>query len=127
MFSASLSTDPEHNDDLHHVRYIKVRQDEGVPGSEYCDRALRVYLGPHLCIVKEPCGPTLAALQEMQPHGSFVPTVTPTRHAFRSSPWLGSCSPNRYFTLIMNGWQRKTQAMRCTAAGRQPCRVAAAG
>ncbi|KAM5535107.1 hypothetical protein V8D89_011193 [Ganoderma adspersum] len=76
MFSASLSTDPEHNDDLHHVRYIKVRQDEGVPGSEYCDRALRVYLGPHLCIVKEPCGPTPAALQEMQPHGSFALPTT---------------------------------------------------
>ena len=72
MFSSMLSVDPEHNGNLHHVRYLKVRQNEGAPGSEYCDRALRVFLGPHLCIVKEPCGPTLADLQETLPHRSFT-------------------------------------------------------
>ncbi|KAM5535103.1 hypothetical protein V8D89_011189 [Ganoderma adspersum] len=76
MFSSRLSINPESNGDLHYVRDFKVQQDEGATGSEYCDRALRVYLGPHLCVVKEPCGPTLAALQEMQPHGSFaLPTA----------------------------------------------------
>ena len=72
MFSSRLSINPESNGDLHYVCDLKVQQDERAPGSEYCDRALRVYLGPHLCVVKEPCGPTLAELQEMQPHGSFA-------------------------------------------------------
>ncbi|KAM5531989.1 hypothetical protein V8D89_014323 [Ganoderma adspersum] len=76
MFSERLSIDPKNNADLYHIHSLKVRQKEGVRGSGYCDRTFRVLLGPHLCIVKEPCGPTLAALQEMQPHRSFTLPVT---------------------------------------------------
>ncbi|KAI1782551.1 hypothetical protein LXA43DRAFT_1068590 [Ganoderma leucocontextum] len=35
-----------------------------------------VLIGPHICIVKEPCGPTLAALEETQPHHSFTLPVS---------------------------------------------------
>ena len=76
-FSERLTSDPKNNADLYHTYSLMVLQKEGVRGSGYCDRTLRVLLfSPHLCIVREPCGPTLAALQEVQPHCSFTLPVT---------------------------------------------------
>ena len=62
----------KNNADLRYVHFFKVGQKQGVWGSEYCERSFRVLIGPHLCIVKEPCGPTLATLQETQPYRSFT-------------------------------------------------------
>ncbi|KAM5535105.1 hypothetical protein V8D89_011191, partial [Ganoderma adspersum] len=72
IFSQRLATDWKNNADVRYIHYLKDRQKQGVPGSECCDRSFRVLVGPYLCVVKEPCGPTLAALQAMQPHRSFT-------------------------------------------------------
>ncbi|KAI1783136.1 kinase-like protein [Ganoderma leucocontextum] len=73
LLSMIVSMDAN-NAALRYVQDLNVRQKEGTPGSQYCDRSLQVHMSaePRLCIAKEPCGPTLAALQATQPHQSFT-------------------------------------------------------
>lgn len=74
VFSGRLSVDAStgNHPDLRYISLLGAQQEVGRRGSEYCDRSFSVLLGSHLCIVKEPCsGPTLAVLQDAQPHRSF--------------------------------------------------------
>ena len=72
IYSTMLPVGMQGEATMRYIQDLEAEQKKGALGARSCDRAIRVHLGSHLCIERELCGPTLAALQVAQPHRSFT-------------------------------------------------------